>query len=69
MLPLSDKQYKAVVRLRTAEAESFELVLQWLNESLNDQTLSNEAMFDTNKQFNGQGRSACIREVLQALAR
>jgi hypothetical protein len=69
LLPLSDEQYKAVVRLRTAEAKSFDLVVQWLHESLNDQTLTNESMFDTNKQFNGQGRAACIREVLQALVR
>ena len=69
MLPLSDEQCKAVVRLRMTEEASFKLVVQWLHESLNDQTLTNEAMFDTNKQFNGQGRSACIREIVQALAR
>jgi hypothetical protein len=69
LLPLSDEQYKAVVRLRMTEEASFKLVVQWLEESLKDQTLTNEAMFDTNKLFNGQGRSACIREIVQALAR
>lgn len=52
-----------------ADEESFKLVVQWLNEALVDQTKTNEQLFDTNRLFNGQGRSACLRELVQVLVR
>lgn len=68
MIPADEEQQKAIRRLRTVEEESFKLVVKWLNQSLIDQTKTNEQLFDTNRLFNGQGRSACLREILQALA-
>jgi hypothetical protein len=63
----SQEIQKAIRRLRLADEESFKLVMKWVDDSLKDQTLTNEALFDTNKLFHGQGHAACLRQLLQAL--
>jgi hypothetical protein len=67
LLQTGEQVDRAIVKLRMADEDSFNLVVKWISDSLADQTLTNESMFDTNKQFHGQGRAACMRELMLVL--
>jgi hypothetical protein len=57
----------SIVRLRNSLPGDFEVVMEWLEESLHDQTLTNEATTNPNVLLHGCGYASSMRAILLAL--
>jgi hypothetical protein len=58
---------ESIVRLRNTQPADYGMLVQWLEQSLHDQILTNEATTNPNVLLHGSGYAASMRAILLAL--
>jgi hypothetical protein len=67
VIAANDKVRESLRYLRSVAGPQYELVVQWLKQSLHEEHLVIEQLSDANKLFHHQGSAACLRIVLNTM--